>query len=198
MKKIIASSILVLLLIGCGGSGSSDSGSDSNSLQFTTGETKDFELKSPSRVLIRSACSTPTLYDEYGDSIANNFIIDEYLDEGRYSIQSVELYTKRTRSKGVYFHTSSSIQPDTLSFGSTYTVPERETQIYKFSLSETTTLNSDGTWMNTSIYNSTLDHESDFNFGAQPTLSAGTYYLIAYPRRCSDDLSYTFKISKVK
>jgi len=192
--NLTITSALVLLLSACGGSddGSNQSDSLAHLLQVPSGTSIQVSLANSENLLIADGCSNATILDEYG----NNTSINNPMAKGSYTLLFSEKYSHHNDSKGVYFYLSAGIKPNNLNIGHTYSVPNRETQIYQLNISTIKSYTHSSQRMNAKVYDSELNLIGFWNKNKIFTLNSGSYYIVSYPAYCTDGQN-SFSVNEV-
>jgi len=182
--KVLLLSSLVVLFTACGGGGDGDSSSTPPSLlQVASGSSVDINLASSENLLVLGGCTNYSIYDLSANQSTS---LNNPMASGQYRLSYSEKYITHDDSKGLYFYLSSGVTPSALSIRKTYSLPNRQVFIYKWTLASINSFVKQASRVNLDIYDSELRHIVFWENGKIVTLNSGTYYLVVTPFFCTD------------
>lgn len=199
MKKFNSSILTLAILInfnGCGSESNDSNGNPSNpQYQFSSGSTVKFTLNNDENIIIGKGCTYADVYDSDNNKIGSTNAwesnsIPSPLSSGNYTAYFSELFGKHVGSKGILYFKTSGFSIGTLTLNSTVNVPDRTANIYKLTLTETSSfiINTESSVIE--VYDSNLNNLGSTSPWASVTLSdpltlsAGEYYFTSTPYTC--------------
>ncbi|QSZ41364.1 hypothetical protein GJV85_04335 [Sulfurimonas aquatica] len=182
MTKLLLIALLMvsLLLTACGG-GDSTTGTNTSDYLIVAGNTKGFEMKSNGKVLSGgTGCISARIYDSNANSLAlSNKVVD--LTPGTYTAVFTSRSSTSPNSIGALYTTESTFQVPAVIYNNLYSITAGTTQLYKLTISQTTSFAMSRTQTASSLYDENLNYITTSDTF---TLNTGTYYLLAYSINC--------------
>lgn len=207
MKTIIASSIVALILVGCGGGSTTTTTDSGNSVTYkvaTTDGAQHITLNEDENLIVGYGCTYGEIYDGDGTYLGStNATGGEYayttisLPLGEYSINLLEEYGTHSDSEGILYYLSSGINIPNIPINQTIAVPTRSALLYKLNVASTSTFDIGWSGSYVNIYDSNLNYIGTISswprgtsLSSPITLNTGTYYVVATVSNCTESGSF--------